>query len=134
MIDQFNYINLESRNLEFGEVIVFPIYYKGEPLQYVTCKAWLSPTGELDCPENQIFIALQEFGETRDFDTYLSDLYGYPCRQSSPDSTVWRECNTEDYAALSRVVYDIFEKLADPKDIEKISLTNITVDFMNYGN
>lgn len=134
MIDINNYNELKLRNLTLEEAIVFPVDYEGKPLIYITNRAWLSPREDVGCPENQIFMVLQKLGEIKDFDTYLSGLYGYRCRQYPSGSCAWRDCKEDDYAALSRVVYDIFEKLIGPKDIEKISLTNITIDFMNYGN
>lgn len=136
MIDINNYNELKSRNLELGEAIVFPVDYEGKSLIYITDRAWLSPREDVGCPENQIFMVLQELGETKDFDTYLSGLYGYRCKQYAPDSSAWRDCNADDYAALSRVVYDIFDTflVGIYKDVERIPLTNITIDFMNYGN
>lgn len=134
MIDINNYNELKNRNLEQDEKIKFPVLYNDKELVYITADSYLCPAIDNPCPETKILDILKTQGQIDDIDKYLSCLYGYECKLLPPWSMVWRECRYKDYAALSRVVYDIFEKLVDSKDIEKISLTNITIDFMNYGN
>lgn len=135
MIDQYNYPILKERVLEQNEIVVFPIPYKDREVSYVTKSSYMCPSDDChELIENFIFTYLEKEGYFDNVEDYLSSLYGYPCKDVSPHSQIWRDCQEGDYAALSRVVVDIFEKLCCSVEVEKISLTNVKTNFLNNDN
>lgn len=119
-ITTYNYSILKEYILKHGDEIVF-LEEKPE-LAYVVRESWL---GRFNSGlEIEIFNILKDkFLLEENHIDFCKKAYGYEPHVSSKNS--WPDCKTNDYLALTRVVYAIFKLLESDIKISTIELTEI---------
>jgi len=119
-INKDNYNTLLTSCLSEDDIIKFPIQVYGIAtfVDYCVRPSYLSGIHNY---ERYILDYLRENGLISDKREYLESIYGYP---SPHPNNGWDDFKRGDYVTITRVVFDIFNKLID-NNVKKIPLSEI---------
>lgn len=120
-INKDNYNTLLTSCLSEDDLIMFPVITANGITTFIDY--WVRPSYlyNIHGTEHYILDYLRETGLITNKREYLESIYGYP---SPNPNDGWDDFKTGDYAAITRVVIDIFNKLTN-NNIKRIPLSEI---------
>ena len=126
IITQENYQELLNKDLQFKDSIVFPYKHNDEYVEYRVSGSYLSPVN--DVAERWILTKLLCDGHIDNIIEFLENSYGYyPTKNTDADTTCWPDFRMQDYKAITRCVYNIFEIISGNEKVTKIPLTSLSI-------
>ena len=126
LISNTNYHLLEKISLSHYDVVIFEYNEKEYP--YIVNRRWMH--NEFKGSETDIIKDLiNDNIISRSIRDFCEFYYGYSC-PLLPE-TAWPEFKTNDYKAITRLVFAIFQLIDNANyNCKKLELTNINISFL----